>query len=140
MSPGVRHAGNLLDARRNPGLRRQEQRLKARVRIDLQLAFEARQMFLPQEALCEVLLLPPGAGHGEGGGLHVQHFGFVWLAEIYEFAAAVYPRSKSFLHFHEEPAGTFAGITVGETFDRYFVKTAKERKELFEAIDRIFAE
>jgi hypothetical protein len=46
MSPRMCHARNLLDARRNPGLCRQEQRLEAGVRIDLQLAFKARQMLL----------------------------------------------------------------------------------------------
>jgi hypothetical protein len=51
-----------------------------------------------------------------------------------------YRKSKSFLHFHEDPAGTFADLTVGETFDRYPVNTAKQRKELLAAIDRILAE
>jgi hypothetical protein len=27
-----------------------------------------------------------------------------------------YRKSKSFLHFHEDPAGTFADLTVSETF------------------------
>ena len=51
-----------------------------------------------------------------------------------------YRKSKSFLHFHEDPAGTFADLTVGKTFDRYPVNTAKERKKLLAAIDRILAE
>ena len=51
-----------------------------------------------------------------------------------------YRKSKSFLHFHEDPAGTFADVTFGETFDRYPVNTAKERKELLVAIDRVLAE
>jgi hypothetical protein len=51
-----------------------------------------------------------------------------------------YRKSKSFLHFHEEPPGTFADLTVGESFNRYPVNTAKERKELLAAIDRILAE
>ena len=38
------------------------------------------------------------------------------------------------------PAGTFADLAVGETFNRYSVNTAKERKELFATMDRIFAE
>ncbi len=46
MSPRMRHAGNLLDARRNTRLGLQEQRFEAGIRIDLQLALEARQMFL----------------------------------------------------------------------------------------------
>jgi hypothetical protein len=51
-----------------------------------------------------------------------------------------YRKSKSFLHFHEDPAGIFADLTVGGTFDRYPVNTAKERKELLAAIDRTLAE
>jgi hypothetical protein len=51
-----------------------------------------------------------------------------------------YRKSKSFLHFHKDPAGTFADITVGETFDRHPVNTAKERNELLAAIDRMVAE
>jgi hypothetical protein len=51
-----------------------------------------------------------------------------------------YRKSRSFLHFHEDPAGTFADLTVGETFDRYPVNTAKDRKALMAAIDRILAE
>jgi hypothetical protein len=51
-----------------------------------------------------------------------------------------YRKSKSFLHFHEDPAGTFADLTVDESFDRYPVNTAKERKELLAAIDRTLAE
>jgi hypothetical protein len=50
-----------------------------------------------------------------------------------------YRKSKSFLHFHEDPAGTFADLTVGETFDRYRVNTIKERKRLLAAIDRTLA-
>jgi hypothetical protein len=51
-----------------------------------------------------------------------------------------YRKSKSFLHFHEDPAGIFADLTVGEAFDRYPVNTAKERKELLAAIDRTLAD
>lgn len=50
-----------------------------------------------------------------------------------------YRKSKSFLHFHEDPAGTFADLTVGDTFDRYPVNTARERKALLAAIDRALA-
>ena len=50
-----------------------------------------------------------------------------------------YRKSKSFLHFHEDPAGTFADLTVGDTFDRYPVNTARERKALLAAIDRSLA-
>jgi hypothetical protein len=51
-----------------------------------------------------------------------------------------YRKSKSFLHFHDDPGGTFADLTGGETFDRYPVNTAKERNELLAAIDRNLAE
>src|SRR6202789_134553 len=46
MSPCMRHTGNLLGTSGNPGLGLQEQRFEAGIRIDLQLALEARQMFL----------------------------------------------------------------------------------------------
>jgi hypothetical protein len=51
-----------------------------------------------------------------------------------------YRKSKSFLHFHEDPAGTFADLTVGDAFDRHPVNTAKECRELLAAIDRSLAE
>jgi hypothetical protein len=57
-----------------------------------------------------------------------------------------YRISKSFLHFHEDPAGTFADLTVRESLIaipsayRAATNTAKERKELFAPIDRVLAE
>ncbi len=51
-----------------------------------------------------------------------------------------YRQSKSFLHFHEDPAGIFADLTINETFDRYPVNTAQEHKVLLAAIDRTLAE
>jgi hypothetical protein len=47
-----------------------------------------------------------------------------------------YRKSKSFLHFHEDPAGIFADISFGEQFDRYPVNTAREQRALLAAIDR----
>lgn len=47
-----------------------------------------------------------------------------------------YRKSKSFLHFHEDPAGLFADLSAGEGFDRYPVNTKKERTVLLAAIDR----
>jgi hypothetical protein len=47
-----------------------------------------------------------------------------------------YRKSKSFLHFHEDPAGMFADVSAGERFHRYPVNTAKERRALLAAIDR----
>jgi hypothetical protein len=47
-----------------------------------------------------------------------------------------YRKSKAFLHFHEDPAGLFADLSVGADFDRYPVNTRQERKVLLSAIDR----
>jgi hypothetical protein len=47
-----------------------------------------------------------------------------------------YKKSKSFLHFHEDPAGIFADISSGDDFHRYPVNTMKERRALLAAIDR----
>jgi hypothetical protein len=47
-----------------------------------------------------------------------------------------YRKSKSFLHFHEDPAGLFADLSVGADFDRYSVNTKQEWKVLLRAIDR----
>jgi hypothetical protein len=47
-----------------------------------------------------------------------------------------YRKSKSFLHFHEDPAGLFADLRVGADFDRYPVNTREEWKMLLTAIDR----
>jgi hypothetical protein len=47
-----------------------------------------------------------------------------------------YRRSKSFLHFHEDPAGLFADLSVGTDFDRFPVNTKQEWEVLLAAIDR----
>jgi hypothetical protein len=51
-----------------------------------------------------------------------------------------YRKSRSFLHFHEDPAGVFADISKGSNFDRYPVNTIKQRKALLAAIDRALGE
>src|SRR5580698_9223391 len=51
-----------------------------------------------------------------------------------------YRKSKSFLHFHEDPAGIFADLTAGDTFDRYPVNSSKDRRALLAAIDRTLAD
>jgi hypothetical protein len=38
-----------------------------------------------------------------------------------------YRGSKAWLHFHEDPAGLFADVRVGEGFERFPVNTAAER-------------
>jgi len=47
-----------------------------------------------------------------------------------------YRKSKSLLHFHEDPAGLFADLSAGADFDRYPVNTKQEWKALLKAIDR----
>ncbi|HEV2098283.1 MAG TPA: hypothetical protein VGR45_05085 [Stellaceae bacterium] len=46
-----------------------------------------------------------------------------------------YRRSKSFLHFHEDPMGLFADLSAGTDFDRFPVNTKQEWKALLAAID-----
>jgi hypothetical protein len=50
-----------------------------------------------------------------------------------------YRKSRSFLHFHEDPAGLFADLRMGADFDRYPVNTKKEWKVLLTAIDRVLS-
>jgi hypothetical protein len=47
-----------------------------------------------------------------------------------------YRRSKSFLHFHEDAAGIFADLNVGNAFDRHPVNTEQEWTMLLAAIER----
>jgi len=47
-----------------------------------------------------------------------------------------YRKSKSFLHFHEDPAGLFADLKVGADFGRYPVNTPEQWQALLTAIDR----
>jgi hypothetical protein len=47
-----------------------------------------------------------------------------------------YRKSKSFLHFHEDPAGLFADLGAGADFDRYPVNSRHEWRALLSAIDR----
>jgi hypothetical protein len=48
-----------------------------------------------------------------------------------------YWKSKSFVHFHEDPAGIFADLSSDDDFHRFPVNTAKERRALLAAIDRV---
>ena len=50
-----------------------------------------------------------------------------------------YRGSKSFLHFHEDPAGLFADLSVAADFTRYPVNTKKEWRVLLTAIDHALA-
>ncbi|HEY2145548.1 MAG TPA: hypothetical protein VGH12_05715 [Steroidobacteraceae bacterium] len=47
-----------------------------------------------------------------------------------------YRKSRSFLHFHEDPAGIFADLRIGAEFERYPVNTPPEWRALLAAIDR----
>ena len=41
-----------------------------------------------------------------------------------------YVKGKAFLHFHEDPAGIFADVKVGNDWKRLAVKGARGRSEL----------
>jgi hypothetical protein len=47
-----------------------------------------------------------------------------------------YRKSKSFLHFHEDPAGIFADTGSDDDFHRYPVNATREQRALLAAIDR----
>ena len=47
-----------------------------------------------------------------------------------------YKKSRSFLHFHEDPSGMYADLSVGSDFERYPVNSSKECEVLLSAIDR----
>jgi hypothetical protein len=84
-------------------------------------------------------------------GSNVKHAGGAALETLAELLAEIrlrdglkekklgifYRKSKSFLHFHEDPAGLFADLTVGDGFDRYKVNTPNERAKLLAAMDRV---
>lgn len=53
---------------------------------------------------------------------------------------AFYRKSVGFLHFHEDPAGMFADLKIGDRFERFRVTTAIEQKQLLERITSILAE
>ena len=79
-------------------------------------------------------------------GLSMRHAGAVALHGLSELLQQIrvregikeifYRRSKAFLHFHEDPAGLFADLSVGAQFERYPVNTKNEWKALLAAIDR----
>jgi hypothetical protein len=48
-----------------------------------------------------------------------------------------YRRSSAFLHFHEDPAGFFADLKIGATFQRFPVNTAAERRTLLRRIAQL---
>ena len=45
-----------------------------------------------------------------------------------------YIKSRSFLHFHEDPAGMFADLGLGADFARHRVSTATEQKAFMKIV------
>jgi len=45
-----------------------------------------------------------------------------------------YRKSSAFLHFHEDPAGFFADLKVGNDFERFPVNTPAQRRRLLSQI------
>lgn len=48
-----------------------------------------------------------------------------------------YRKSSAFLHFHEDPAGMFADLKVGDDYQRFAVNTAGERRTLLRRIAQL---
>lgn len=48
-----------------------------------------------------------------------------------------YHRSRAFLHFHEDPAGLFADVRLGDRWSRYHVTSSAEQKALLARIDEV---
>jgi hypothetical protein len=66
------------------------------------------------------------------------------LAEIRSFngltekkRGVFYRRSSAFLHFHEDPAGFFADVKIGDAYRRFPVNTATQRQALRRRIARL---
>ena len=49
-----------------------------------------------------------------------------WLTE--RKRGVFYMKSRAFLHFHEDPAGIFADLRVGEHWTRFSVSTKSEQR------------
>ena len=50
---------------------------------------------------------------------------------------AFYRKSSGFLHFHEDPAGFFADLKVGDDYQRFAVNTAAERRALVRRVAQL---
>jgi hypothetical protein len=48
-----------------------------------------------------------------------------------------YKGSKAFLHFHEDPEGLFADLSVNGDWERFAVTTAKEQDQFLKAVKRV---
>ena len=51
-----------------------------------------------------------------------------------------YRKSKAFLHFHEDAAGLFADLRIGNEFQRFAVNTSAERSHFIAALRKALAE
>jgi len=51
-----------------------------------------------------------------------------------------YRKSSAFLHFHEDPAGLFADLRVGDDFRRCAVNTRAERRALLAQVAALLAQ
>ena len=45
-----------------------------------------------------------------------------------------YRRSKAFLHFHEDPTGTYADVRLSDDFERLRVTTRAEQRSLLRRV------
>ena len=53
------------------------------------------------------------------------------MPELKEVRPGVfYRRSKAFIHFHDDPAGLYADVRLGQDFERHRVETEDERRHL----------
>jgi hypothetical protein len=50
-----------------------------------------------------------------------------------------YKGSKAFLHFHEDPEGLFADLSVDGDWERFVVTTAKEQDQFMKALNRVLS-
>ena len=48
-----------------------------------------------------------------------------------------YRKSSGFLHFHEDPAGLFADLKIGNDYQRFRITTAAERRALLQRIAQL---
>ena len=51
-----------------------------------------------------------------------------------------YRKSRAFLHFHEDAAGLFADLRIGNEFQRFAVNTSAEQSHFITALKKALAE
>lgn len=79
---------------------------------------------------------------------HVRHAGSEGLDSLERVLAGVrqveglrersrgvfYRSGRAFLHFHEDPAGLFADLRIGQDFERFRVTTPAEQEDLLRRV------